>query len=263
MFPVLFRLGPFTIYSFGLFLALGFLLSTFLIYRQAARWYLDKEKVFDTVFLSVIGGILGARLFYIIEHWDNYGFSILNWILVNARPGFSLLGGIGSFLSVFLLRVKKEKLPLYKMLDLLTVPILVFFIFGEIGAFFTGVEIGTPTRLPWGVIFFSTLKRHPVSLYKALTSVLILILIVRLKFFYTKKRLPQGSLFFTYVAIQAFLLFWIAFFEEDVIVILRIFKIDQLVYLILTVCAGIFLYKRIGRNFKSDLTNLLGTIRKT
>lgn len=253
MLPVLFQFGPITIYSFGLLLALAFLVATFLIFRQAQKEYLEEEKVFDVVFLSLISGLLGSRLFYIIEHFDSFGFSVLNWLLINAHPGFSLWGGLGVGLAVFLLSVKKEKLPLFKMFDMVTNALLASFILGYLGLFLSGGEVGTPTTLPWGVVFFSTLKRHPVALYKVLATLITLITIIRLNIYFKQKRIPVGSLFFSFVIIQSLLLFLIAFFKEDVIVIGRFFKLDHFIYFVLLLTGVVLLYKRLGRSFRADL----------
>ena len=260
MLPILFELGPITIYSFGLILAVGFLVSLFVIYQEAKKEYLDEEKVFDTVFISLLSALIGCRLFYIIEHFDTFGFSLLNWILINAKPGMSLWGGIGIGLAVYLLSLKQKKLPLYKMLEIITIPGALLSIFGEMGSFLSGNEIGTPTNLPWGVIYFSTLKRHPVGLYKALVSLLVLLILLRLRPIYNKKRIPTGSLFFTFVVIESFLLFLITFCKEETSVIANTLKADQLIYLVLFLVGGILLYKRIGRSFKSDLLLLKKSI---
>lgn len=253
MLPILFALGPFAIYSFGLILAVGFIISLFIIYQEAKKEYLDEEKVFDVVFICLFASLIGARLFYIIEHFDAFGFSPLNWILINAKPGMSLWGGIGIGLAVFLLSLKKKKLPLYKMLEIITVPVSLLFVFGEMGSFLAGTEIGRPTNLPWGVIYFSTLKRHPVGLYRALSSLLVLLILLKLRPVYNKKRVPTGSLFYTFVLIESLLFFLITFFKEDVLLITNTFEIDHLVYFSLFITGGILLYKRIGRSFKSDL----------
>lgn len=262
MLPVLFRLGPITLYSFGMLLAIAFLVSTFLIFREAKKEYLDEEKIFDVVFLSLISALVGSRLFYIIEHFDSFGFSILNWLLVNAKPGFSLWGGLGVGLAVFLLSIKKEKLPLFKMFNMMTVSLLLSLMLGYLGLFLAGGEIGTPTTLPWGVVFFSTLKRHPVSLYKVFASLLTLIILLRLNLVFRQKKIPAGSLFFSFIIIQSFLLFLIAFFKEDAIVIGRFFKLDHFIYLVLLLVSSVLLYKRLGRSFKGDLLLLKTKIRK-
>lgn len=253
MLPILFQLGPVTIYSFGLLVALGFLLAMFLIFREAKKEYLDEEKVFDVVFLTIIGGLLGARLFYIIEHFDRFGFHFLNWLLVNARPGFSLWGGVGAGVAVFLLMCKKRKLPVYKLFDMVTAAIIISFIFGYSGAYLSGQEVGTPTNLPWGVIFFSTLKRHPVGLYQTIITIIVLLITLKLKKIYEKKRVPAGSLFFSFVIIESILAFPIAFLKEDVIFTGQFFNVDHFVYFVLLLVGSILLYRRLGRNLKNDL----------
>src|SRR3989344_3155359 len=64
MLPVLFSLGPLAISSFGLFLALSFLYSTFLVWRLSRAWDLDEEKVLDFCLLIFLGGLIGARILY-------------------------------------------------------------------------------------------------------------------------------------------------------------------------------------------------------
>ncbi|MCL5970132.1 MAG: prolipoprotein diacylglyceryl transferase [Patescibacteria group bacterium] len=262
MLPVLFKSGSIAVYSFGLLLGLGFLVSSFLIFRFTKKEYLDENIVFDVIFMSVISGILGARAFYIIEHFDTFGFNLLYWILINARPGFSLWGGLGIGFSVFLILVKKNKLPVFKLLDTSVFAFTVTFIFGKIGAFLAGTSIGTPTKLPWGIVFFSTLKRHPISLYEALLAVLVLILVLNLKKIFDKKRLPSGSLFFIYIPILVFTLFWVAFFREDVIFIWWFFKIDQIIYICLFLVSLVFFYRRLGRGFRRDISLIGNKIRK-
>lgn len=253
MLPILTKIGPLPVYAFGFFLALGFVISSFLIYRQAKKEYLDEEKVFDSVFASLIFAFLGARFIYIIEHFESFGFSPLKWLLINAKPGLSLWGGIGIGLSVFLFRIRKEKLPYFKMLDLITIPLNVSFMFGYISAFLAGNHIGTPTSLPWGVIFFSTVKRHPVGFYEFISAVITLIIMIYLQRLFIKKRNPSGSLFFSFMIIQSILLFLIAFFREDVIVIAKVFKTDHFIYFGTLISGSILLYRRNGRKIKSDL----------
>ncbi len=253
MLPILGQLGPITFYSFGLMLTLAFLVGTFLLFRQTKDKYLNEEKVFDVVFSALVAGIVGARLFYIIEHFDNFGFSLLAWLSVTGWPGFSLWGGLGVGTAVFLLATKKAKLPLFEMFDVIIQPLLVAFILGNFGLFLSGGEIGTPTSLPWGVVFFSTLKRHPVTLYKIVATLFTLFLMTKLKTYFSQRRLPRGSLFFSALTIQSFWLFLITFFKEDVAIIGSFFKLDNLVYFMLIITSSLLFYKRLGRNWQKDL----------
>lgn len=251
--PVTAQVGTVSVFSLGLLLAIGFLIFTFLVFIEIRKIYLDEEKVFDVIFLSTIAGILGARAFYIIEHFDIFGFNFLNWILVNARPGFSFWGGIGTALAVFMITVKNRKLPQYQLLDIFTIPLSVLITVGYFGAFLSGVDIGKPTQLPWGIVTFSTLKRHPIGLYQSLASFIVLFIMIKVKKVFTKSKVNAGVLFCVYIMIESFILFLIAFLKEDDIVIGRALTDEQFMYILVITFAFVLLYIRLGRNVKTDL----------
>ena len=102
MFPVLFSIGNFAVSSFGVFLALGFLLAVFLIWRLSRAWDLDEEKVLDLTLLTFLGGLIGARVYFVMEHWDFFAANFTKAILFYKFPGFSFWGGVlGGWLTLF------------------------------------------------------------------------------------------------------------------------------------------------------------------
>lgn len=252
MFPIAAQVGPVTVFSFGLLLGIAFLIFTFLVFKAVRNQYLDEEKVFDVIFLSTLSGIIGSRAFYIIEHFDSFGFNILNWILINAKPGFSFWGGVGVSLAVFLITTRNRNLPEFKLLDIFVPGFGVLATFGYFGAFLAGVDVGKPTTLPWGVVTFSTLKRHPVDLYQALASLLVLLIILRLKKIVEGKKLPAGVLFSIFLLLESCVLFLIAFLKEHDIVIAPILSNEQFMYLLVFVVSLCLLYIRLGRNIRND-----------
>ncbi len=256
MMPVLFQIGNMTIYSYGVILLIGFVSCLFFIFRKIRKVYLDEEKSFDVLFLSIIGSIIGARLFFVIEHFDTFAFNFLDWVLINAKWGFSFWGAAGGYLVIYLLMVRKYKLPSLKMLDVQIIPLNLFWIFAQIAILFSGSEVGTPTRMPWGVIFFSTVKRHPVSLYKTISLVVTILLLWRLEKVYSKKRFPSGMLFFSFIIIQSIFFFILQFFIEENLIIAKIFRPDQFIYLTLALLTGILLYNKLGRSFKNDIGSI-------
>lgn len=253
--PVIAQIAP-GVFSLGLLLAIGFLIFTFFVFVEIRKQYFDEEKVFDVIFLSTIAGILGSRVFYIIEHFDSFGFNFLNWILLNARPGFSFWGGIGTALAVFLITVKNRKLPQYQLLDIFTIPLSALITIGYFGAFLSGVDIGKPTQLPWGIVTFSTLKRHPIGLYQSLASLVVLLSMVKVKMIFNKNKVNAGVLFYVYIIVESFTLFLIAFLKEGDIVIGRALLDEQFMYILVITFAFVLLYIRLGRNIKTDLNIL-------
>ncbi|MCL5784132.1 MAG: prolipoprotein diacylglyceryl transferase, partial [Patescibacteria group bacterium] len=92
MFPVLFSIGSLSVSSFGIFLALGFLLGLFLIWRLTRAWDLDEEKVLDLILIIFVGGMIFARVFFALENLPYFTSSPLNLIKFSKVPGFSFWG---------------------------------------------------------------------------------------------------------------------------------------------------------------------------
>ncbi len=82
MLPVLFSTGGLSISSFGFFLSLGFIYGVFLIWRLSRAWDINEEKVLDLVLLIFLGGFLGARLYFILEHSEFFLNDLTRVILI-------------------------------------------------------------------------------------------------------------------------------------------------------------------------------------
>src|SRR3989338_4748416 len=93
MWPVLFNIGKIPVSSFGLFLALGFLLATFLVWRLARAWDLNEEKVLDLILLTFFGSLIGARLFFIALNFEYFAIDLSRIILLTNYPGMSFWEG--------------------------------------------------------------------------------------------------------------------------------------------------------------------------
>lgn len=95
MYPVLFQIGPVTIYSLGVFWALGAMCAAYIVGLELRRYRLDRELASTMVFAAAVGGLLGARLLFIIEEWDGFLWSPWDYIL--SGSGFSWFGGVGGW----------------------------------------------------------------------------------------------------------------------------------------------------------------------
>ena len=119
MHPQICKIGPFTVYSYGFMLAVAFVVSSGLARMQAKRQQINPDTIFNFLFLAFISGVIGARIFYIIE---NLGYYIKNplEIIMLQQGGLSWFGGLiaGVFLGVTYLRNKK--LSVYRVLDLVS-----------------------------------------------------------------------------------------------------------------------------------------------
>src|SRR3972149_1589318 len=99
MYPVLFQIGPFTIYSLGVFWALGALCAGWVARSELKRHRFDPELASSLVFAAAVGGLAGARLLLILEEWSSFIRS--PWYFIFSGAGFSWYGGlIGGALAV-------------------------------------------------------------------------------------------------------------------------------------------------------------------
>lgn len=169
MFPVLFSIGSFTVSSFGVLVATGYLFAIFLIWRLSRAWDLDEERVLDLALLSFLGGMIGARAYFVIEHWELFVSAPAKIILFYQLPGFSFWGGIlGGWLTLFHFS-RRFKMDFWQIADIASVGFFGGLIFGDIGCFLAGCEIGMPSELFFAVSQLGTIgTRFPTQALEAL-----------------------------------------------------------------------------------------------
>ncbi|TKJ37038.1 MAG: hypothetical protein CEE38_09040 [Planctomycetes bacterium B3_Pla] len=154
MYPELFEL-PFvhlTIKSYGLMMVIGFLAAVSLIRRLSRNITPDPQLITNAALYSLIGGVVGARLFFVIHYFDNFRSRPLE-VLYIWEGGLELLGGVVLAVAVILFYLIYHKLPIRRYLDILAIGLMLALVFGRIGCFLNGCCYGKPTDLPWGVHF--------------------------------------------------------------------------------------------------------------
>lgn len=176
MLPVLFSIGKVNISSFGVFLALAFLYGVFLIWRLARAWDLDEEKILDLTLLTFLGGLLGARLYFAIEHWQFFLSAPLKVILVNKYSGLSFWGGfLGGWLALFYFS-RRFKMDFVALADIGVVGFLAGLVIGNLGCLLGGCNIGVASNLFFAVPMVGILgKRFPVQALEAILLSLSLV----------------------------------------------------------------------------------------
>ncbi len=175
MFRVLFSIGNLSVSSFGVFLALGFLLGIFLIWRLARAWDLDEERVLDLVLLAFLGGLAGARVYFAIENWQYFAVNPLNLILINKIPGFSFWGGfLGGWLTLYLL-ARRKRLDFWQLADIASIGLLGGLVLSGVGCFLGSCNTGIVSKAFFAVTQVGALgKRWPVQIIEALLLTVVL-----------------------------------------------------------------------------------------
>ncbi len=181
MYPVLVRIGPINIYSYGVMLALGFLVAIFLARRRAISLGMDGDAIIDLGIWLIISGILGARLLYVILNLNYYKEVPLESVMI-WRGGLVWYGGLISAVLVAMGFLRKRKMPILKTGDLMLPYVALGQAIGRIGCFLNGCCYGKPTSLVFGVSFTAAQAPvHPTQLYESAAMFLLYLALRKIK----------------------------------------------------------------------------------
>lgn len=143
------HLGPLSVSPHGIGTALAFVAATAIMLPSARRRGLDDELVYAIVTRAAIGGIVGARLFYVLNNFSDYGWSPFEWIAV-WEGGISLLGGIFGAILLNVGFLRGRGLRFFPAMDAAVVGLAVGIGIGRIGDLVIADHLGATTDLPFG-----------------------------------------------------------------------------------------------------------------
>lgn len=195
MYPEILKLGPITIYSYGLMAAIGFLLCGYLLERELIRVGHNKELAGSIIIAAIIGGIIGSKIYYIIQN----PYLLKDDFLGTVFSGAGLVwygGAIGGLLTVTWW-IRRKGLPFLIAADLLGPLLLLGQGMGRIGCFLSGDGCyGPPSDVPWAMAFpngvVPTIERvHPTPLYDTISLVTLFFILWSLR----KKNFKPGTIF--------------------------------------------------------------------
>lgn len=221
-------------------LALAFIVSFSLARIQAKSEQVNPDMLFNFLFVAFISGIIGARVFYITENLDYYIRNPLEIIMLQ-YGGLSWFGGLilGSFTGIVYL--KKKKLALYRVLDLVSPFVALGQAIGRIGCLLNGCCFGKESS--FGLYFpVHNLVLIPAQLYSSLALIFIFII---LRFLQDKPH-KEGKIFFTYLLLYSVKRFFIEFLRADNEIILLGLTLFQIISIIIFCLSFVklFLIKR-------------------
>ena len=145
------NLGFTTVRWYGAIIAFGFLLAVLFGGRIAYKWKINLDKMIDVLLYGTIGGILGARLYYVAFKWDYYG-QHLSEVFKIWEGGLAIYGGIiGGLLAAFIV-CKAEKLNFFNLLDMASMSLLIGQGIGRWGNYANQEAFGSITNRNWGMM---------------------------------------------------------------------------------------------------------------
>jgi phosphatidylglycerol:prolipoprotein diacylglycerol transferase len=211
MYPELFSIGSFAVSSFGVMMALAFVVGGFTGRWQFAKRGVRPDFVWALVIAAVIGGVLGAKIHYLIIHPDEWPENL--W----SGRGLVWFGGMfGALLAAALVTIfSKEKLA--AVADGSAFAMATGYSVGRMGCFLVGDDYGVPTDLPWGIAFPkgsppTDVPVHPTQLYEIAASLFIFALMVWLISPRVKR---QGAIFFIYLVLSGTERFLVEFIRTN------------------------------------------------
>lgn len=182
MMPIVFSWGPVTVYSYGLMMAVGFILFLAYVRRAAREEGLDPEALTNTAFAALVGGILGARALFVALDWS-YFASRPGEILMLNRGGLVWYGGFAGGLAAAFFHARHRRMSVPRVFDVCLPPLALAQAVGRVGCFLNGCCYGFEAAPPLGTCLPDGLGcRFPVQLLNSgLLLILFGVLHVRLK----------------------------------------------------------------------------------
>lgn len=231
MYPILFKIGPFTIYSYGVLLVTAFLVGYYFFSKEINRKGLQKNIAIDITIIAVFCGIIGSKLLFILENLEKFFKNPIR--ITFSSGGFTFLGGLVLALVVSWIYIKKRKYNFLKAADAVAPSLIIAYGIGRIGCHLAGDgDYGIPTSLPWGTnyengivppsplfngteyaasfpnnIFPDNYPLHPTPIYEFLSSLVIFFILWKLR----KRKIKDGSIFMLYLILSSISRFLVEF----------------------------------------------------
>jgi len=183
--PHLFQFGRLVLPTYGFLVALGTILSLLVCVRSARLLSLDTDKVWNLALVVIVTGLVGSRMLTILLNWPRYGLRALSMSLSGARgPGMAAIVIAVATGVVYALHLA---LPIRRTADAIAPSLALGSSVVSVGCLEAGCDYGTPTHLPWAVIFTSPaatpgtplgVPLHPTQIYASLAEFALFVLLL-------------------------------------------------------------------------------------
>jgi phosphatidylglycerol:prolipoprotein diacylglycerol transferase len=261
MIPIILRLGPVTIYSYGLMMALGFIAADLLLSHECRRRGFQAEMATAVVVWSAIGGLAGARLYDVFDNWSAYMSHPAS--IVFSGAGFVWYGGFIGGIVASSLVARYYRISFLTVADMCAAPLALGMAFGRMGCQLSGDgDWGLPSKLPWAMAypraivgwgpetvlkldshgnlvsgFFPGVQVHPTPIYEAILYVAIFGFLWSIR----KKVRMEGELLYLYLILAGAARFLVEFVRINPRVLWGLSE-AQVISLIMILSGGIAWY---------------------
>jgi len=219
MYPVLIKIGPLTIHTYGFLIAAAFLLGLWLAVRQAKKTGISHDKIIDLGFYTLVAGLVGSRLFFIGTNLSYFAAHPLDVVKI-WEGGLVFYGGMLFAAPTALWYARKNGLPIWRTVDIWAPSIAIGHAIGRIGCFCAGCCYGRPAEgIPWSVTFtvpetlaIQGVPLHPSQLYESGAELVNFVILITLRRFQSF----HGQLFWVYILNYSIIRSVVELFRGDV-----------------------------------------------
>lgn len=231
MYPELFKIGPFTVYSYGLMLGISFIVASYILTKEYERRKLSPNLATEITLIAIIFGIAGSKLFSLFENWDDFLRDPIG--MAFSPGGLTFYGGLILATIAIIVWVRRKKVPFLFVADATSPSLALAYGIGRIGCHLAGDgDYGFPTTLPWGTnyqngtvppsvmfrgseiaknypngIVPDNTPLHPTPLYEFFIMLIVFWILWKLR----KKDWADGRLFMLYLIFAGIERFFIEF----------------------------------------------------
>jgi phosphatidylglycerol:prolipoprotein diacylglycerol transferase len=239
------EIGPLTLQTFGIMFALGFVAAGALVARRLKELAKPVDWAYEMIFAALVGGIVGARIDFVIQNYDSVSDDLLGNIFSGA--GLVWFGGaVGGALGVVLWARWRRMLDL-RLLDLCAPGLAIGYAVGRIGCQLSGDgDYGIPWDGPWAMAYpegtvATDVPVHPTPIYETLAMGLVTYVLWRLRFSFR-----PGLLFALYLVLAGAERFLVEFVRRNDEVALGLTQ-AQLISLAMIAAGGVWLVVKANR----------------
>lgn len=219
MYPELFHIGPFTVYSYGLMLGIAFLVASWLLNKELERKNINKSYGTEITLLAIVFGIVGSKFFHLLENFSEF---VKDPVRMAFNPGgLTFYGGLILAVIAVVIYTRRKNIPFLFLADAAAPALALAYGIGRIGCHLAGDgDYGIPTTLPWGTNYANgtvppsamfrgseiaqsfpggivpdTTPLHPTPIYELIAAIIIFSILWKLR----KNDWATGKLFMIYL----------------------------------------------------------------
>lgn len=249
--PVIFSIGHFMIRWYSLIVTAAVGVGVWLAAREAGRKGFNKEEIYDSAVWVVTGGLIGARLFHVLDHWPHEFAANPIRALYVWEGGLAIWGAVfGGLIAVAILARRRQwRLP--RLLDAAAPGLVLAQAIGRVACVITGDAMGKPTSGPFGFAYTNPnamvpqlgVYYTPMPVYEIVANLGLFALLWQLR----KQKWPDGLLFLVYLSLYSVERFFLAFTSSYQIVALGLTQSQIVALAVLAAVVSLVLWQQAHR----------------